>query len=64
MKYIVADKDGRELQSSGIPQRDVTETIWLFGKGCEDVKVLSDGETKKLIGRKATWDDEPIEIRD
>lgn len=64
MAYVAVDKDGRELKCSGLPHRDTTDTIWLFGKDCIDVKVLEKGSVEKLIGKKLTWEDEPVELKE
>ena len=63
MAWVAVDKNGTEAVFSGKPERysyDNIGCIWydFYGK---DVRLPS-GSIEKLIGRKLTWEDEPVEL--
>ena len=65
MAWVAVDKNGTEAVFSGKPERysyDNIGGIWydFYGK---DVRLPS-GSIEKLIGRKLTWEDEPVELTD
>ena len=71
MAYVAVDKDSQE----GIHQRKPTlgsgDGFWYtMGKYTKRGEkyihriALPKGSIEKLIGRKLTWEDEPVELRD
>ena len=60
MAWLAVDKDGDEYIYSSEPERDDD----LFVNSEYDGKFfeLPNGSIEKLIGKKLTWDDEPVEI--
>lgn len=69
MAWLAVDKDGQEYLYLDKPERhihynvfksdEIDFEIWVsYG---DNVK-LSKGSIEKLMGRKLTWDDEPVEI--
>lgn len=69
MAYLVVNKNGDEMMFLGKPERIVHTSIynkniidfegWSRGG---DVFKLQIGTIEKLMGKKITWEDEPIEI--
>lgn len=64
MAWLAVDQNGNEYVYEIKPTR-VKETLIIRGhwyeNGYSSVR-LPDGSIEKLIGRKLTWDDEPVEI--
>ena len=71
--WLGTNKNGTETISPGKPER----SYWNGGEWCYEEEVYVESETgtecltieipsgsiEKLIGRKLTWDDEPVEIK-
>lgn len=64
MAYVAVDKDGSECKFLHHPER--CEDEWMFsGKYEDDMHwELSKDSIEKLIGRKLTWEDEPVELKE
>ena len=65
MAWIAVDKDGTESEWKIKPIRLGDE--WFFSGQQEDsegLKELPKGSIEKLIGRKLTWEDEPVELKE
>lgn len=67
--YLCVDADGKEKLCFSKPYRESFQRNSLFPKAfwaCDsvfDVNVFSGyGVIKQIIGRKLTWNDEPVEI--
>jgi len=60
MAYVAVDENGRELISSTI--KDFKDTEFL-SKITDLLVILPKGSIEKLIGRKLTWEDEPVELK-
>ena len=60
MKYLAVDKDGTEVKIYGNYRRGA---IFWYGE-FKDIKKLKNESIEKLIGRKLTWEDEPVEIKE
>ena len=60
MLWICVDKDGKEYIYSSEPIRDGDSFI-TYVSG-DSFRELPKGSIEKLIGRKLTWDDEPVRI--
>jgi len=58
MAYAAVDQDGTECLYNYEPYR--TDNGWNEEEGCVE---LPKGVIEKLIGRKITWDDEPVELK-
>lgn len=69
MAWLAVDKDGQEYLYLNKPERythynvfksdEIDFEIWTSGG---DNLELSKGSIEKLMGRKLTWNDEPVEI--
>lgn len=59
MAWLAVDKNGTEKIWQLKPIR--VTTMW-SGFINTDIVPLPSGSIEKLIGRKLTWDDEPVEI--
>lgn len=66
MAWLAVNKDGREIIFESMSERCDGEywTVFLsiLSDDVTDCVVLSQGSVEKLIGRKLTWDNEPVEI--
>ena len=64
MSWVAVDKNGHEAIFSGKPERvaypDDIPNIWYYYDGM--YVNLPSGSIEKLIGRKLTWEDEPVEL--
>ena len=64
MAWVACDENGHEAIFSGKPERvaypDDIPNIWYDYDG-PFVNIPS-GSIEKLIGRKLTWEDEPVEL--
>jgi hypothetical protein len=64
MTWLVVDKDGAEIITSGDDppkkQKHWSENIWHISH-YNEVFELPKGSIERLIGRKLTWDNEPVE---
>jgi len=61
MAWVAVDKNGRELTASYNFNNKDTEHL----KNITDlIVVLLKGSIEKLIGRKLTWEDEPVELKE
>lgn len=59
MAYLAVDKDGTEVIFSGEPQRGYNNK---WNNRFSNVE-LPNGFIEKLIGRKLTWEDDPVELK-
>lgn len=59
MAWIAVDKDGSEYINETKPVR-LRSDYW----GCGSMIQLPTGTIECLIGRKLTWDDEPVELKE
>lgn len=70
MAWLAVNKNGDETISPGKPNRGwggewgFSEEIWVESERgeVELTMMLPKGSTYKLIGRKLTWNDEPVEL--
>jgi len=61
MAWLAVDMDGTEYIYAEKPQR-LTD-IWQASDAYDDSLVLlPSGSVEKLVGKKMTWDNEPIEV--
>lgn len=58
--WVAVDKDEREHVFMDYPTRDDVG----FGSGYMQYVWLPSGSIEKLIGRKLTWSDEPVELKE
>lgn len=68
MAYVCVDKNGQEKIFNSAPSRDgfgITNTFWgiydYYGENDYGVD-LPEGTIFRLIGRKLTWEDEPVKL--
>ena len=65
MAWVACDENGQEAIFSGKPDRVEYSgefmNIWFDYNGM--FINLPSGSIEKLIGRKLTWEDEPVEVR-
>lgn len=60
MAWLAVDKDGGEVIYNMYPERGQ----FVFDPECYRISIdLPDGTIEKIIGRKLTWEDEPVEIK-
>jgi hypothetical protein len=70
MAYVAVNKDGSELVSSHQIRRAVInykEQGYWWRKVFTDPNdqiILPKGSIEKLIGKKLTWEDEPVELKE
>ncbi len=62
MAYLAVDKDGLEIKTSVMPERELCNR-WSV-EWDESLENLPKGSIEKLIGKKLTWQDEPIELKE
>lgn len=63
MAWLAVDRDGTELYFYGKPKRLERKGEWVFNnQDMKDAYVLPKGAIERFLGRKVTWEDEPIEI--
>lgn len=71
MAYLAVDKDGQECILGGNePYRKDIQSMWAYwvsddsseGEWYNNKIDLPKNSIEKLIGRKLTWEDEPVEI--
>ena len=62
MAYVAVDKNGQEVITESKPFREVT--IWQTDDGTNNSVDLPKGSIEKLIGKKLTWEDEPVELKE
>ena len=62
MAWLVVDGDGTEIIFEVKPKRSKEGKIWQLPSRYSNYSViyLKKGTIEKIIGRKMTWDDEPI----
>jgi len=66
MVYVAVDYDGSEV----IVGLETKYSYMLEDKrvslrmGVVDAKVIAKGSIEKLIGKKITWEDEPVELKE
>ncbi len=64
MAYVAVDEDGTEAVYSEKPYR-FANNQWDYDIDADVVCVeLPKGSIEKLIGRKLTWEDEPVELKE
>lgn len=59
--YAAVDEDGAEWIYAEEPDRRILAGIWYVGEGFVE---LPKGSIEKLIGKKITWEDEPVELKE
>lgn len=72
MAFVAVNKDGSELITSPFPPERELEfyEFWQESKsGCSyniipQTIALPKGTIEKLIGKKLTWEDEPVELKE
>ena len=73
MAWVAVHKNGKEGIFSHKPTRGEDPSFWYDevevydsdeGLFCDTEIPLPKGSIKKLIGRKLTWNDEPVELKD
>lgn len=63
MAWVAVNENGTECIYSDIPERANLFDLWvLYDDDCDSI-VIPQGSIEKLIGRKLTWEDEPIELK-
>jgi len=65
MAWLAVDEDGEEVKFLIKPHRHFNGIIWLWsirGRGIREG--LPSGSIEKLIEKKLTWHDKPVEIPD
>ena len=67
MAYLCVNKNGDEIISEGLPKRNTRYETWEYWTSVnhEDVDFtiyLKNGTIEKVIGRKLTWEDNPVNI--
>lgn len=62
MTFVAVDKNNDEMVFVGNPYRHLALEIWK-NKRTEGIE-LPKGSIEKLIGRKLTWKDEPVELKE
>lgn len=62
MSWVAVDKDGFESISTGKPYK--LGSTWECEDYYEDTVWLPKGSVEKLIGRKLTWDDDPVKLEE
>ena len=64
--YLVVDESETEYKTKFKPERMYGN--WIFPENEEinfsKVQVLEKGSIEKLIGKKLTWEDEPVELKE
>lgn len=61
MAWLTADDDAEYLWMNK-PQREINGIRYWVIYDCEKVVILREFATNTLIGRKLTWEDDPVEI--
>ena len=62
MAWLAVDKDGTETIFNLKPSKNDWRSSWENGKPYGNRINLTKGTIEKFIGKKLTWDDEPVEI--
>ena len=62
MSHIAVDKNNDEWIFDGIPKRQNNE--WYPNPIVDEYISLPKGSIEKLIGKKLTWEDEPVELKE
>lgn len=62
MPYVAVDKDGAEIIFKHKPERGKRQ--WCDEIGDDDFVEVPKGQIEKLIGKKLTWEDESIELKE
>ena len=63
MAWVAVDKDGSEYVYTREVTRRIKDTIWSLKDSRGLYVLLPKGSSEKRIGRKLTWDDEPVELK-
>lgn len=63
MSYVAVDKDKSEFIYRSFPTRQTIKNATCWQSNGEYFK-LEKGSIEKLIGRKLTWEDEPVELKE
>jgi len=69
MAWVAVDENKREFRFKVEPRRAYVEEFgntWTWAEYSEEGKIdrLQKGSIEKLIGRKLTWEDEPVELKE
>ena len=65
MAYLAVNENGTEVISEGEPIRDKGfwhREEWVEGEWYEATIEITKGTIEKIIGKKLSWDDEPVEF--
>lgn len=63
MAWVAVDKNGSEAIYDDKPIRNNVSNWWQsYGFGDENVIELPQGTIEKILGRKLTWSDKPVEL--
>jgi hypothetical protein len=66
--YVAVDKDGDEVVFSDNMSASLMimlcEKVSVLKSGKYATKILPKGSIEKLIGKKLTWEDEPVELKE
>lgn len=63
MAWLAVDDDGTEIifDDENYPYRNIEQKEWKCKN--EEYVDIPKGSIEKLIGRKLTWEDEPVELK-
>jgi hypothetical protein len=65
MAWLAVDKNGTECICSTKPYRDWVDFMWCIENISNSCAIrLPKGTIEKFIGRKLTWNDKPVELKD
>lgn len=65
MAWLAVDKNSTECICSTKPYRDWVDFMWCIENIFDSCAIrLPKGSIEKLIGRKLTWNDKPVELKD
>lgn len=63
MAWVAVDRDGSEIISESDNLIKIDNSFWANGENLMDAPIyLPYGAIQKLIGRKLTWEDEPVKL--
>jgi len=63
MAYVAVDSGGDEYIYSSKPIRNREYQVWGIVFDSQNIELVK-GSIEKLIGRKLTWEDEPVELKE
>lgn len=67
MSWVAVEHGGDEIISEGKPKRSEHLPVWVYEiyvdyEEIDTTIYLPKGSIEKLIGRKLSWEDEPVEL--